>query len=87
MLTHHSLIEVAVEFLKGVPADGAPAKDIQRQAQEAGLSWATVRRAKAKLGLKAEREGGFGGAGRWIWRLPTRDHNQTSPFLRGLEDF
>jgi putative DNA primase/helicase len=87
MLTRHSLIEVAVEFLKSLPADGAPAKDVRRQAQGAGLSWATVRRAKAKLGLKAEREGGFGGAGRWIWRLPSASITRQSAAPKGLEDF
>jgi hypothetical protein len=28
MLTRHHLIDLAVEFLKGLPADGAPAKDV-----------------------------------------------------------
>ena len=86
MLTRHSLIEVAVEFLKGLPAGGAPAKDVRRQAQEAGLSWATLRRAKNKLGVTAKREGGFGSAGRWIWRLPRVSTTKPVPF-EGLEDF
>jgi putative DNA primase/helicase len=47
-------------------------KTIRSQAQAAGLSWATVRRAKDRLGIRAERrsEGGEG-EGRWVWRLPT----------------
>jgi putative DNA primase/helicase len=80
MLTRHRLTDVAIEFLKDLPVDGAPAKDVRRQAQEAGLSWATVRRAKAKLGVKAEREGGFGSAGRWIWRLPRVATTRPVPF-------
>jgi len=80
MLTRHRLTDVAMEFLKALPAEGAPAKDVRRQAQEAGLSWATVRRAKAKLGVKAEREGGFGGAGRWIWRRPRVSTTRPVPF-------
>jgi hypothetical protein len=86
MLTRHRLTDVAMEFLKRLPSDGAPAKDIRRHAREAGLSWATVRRAKVKLGVKAEREGGFGSAGRWIWRLPRVSTTKPVPF-EGLEDF
>ena len=86
MLTRHSLIEVAVEFLKGLPAGGAPAKDVRRQAQEVGLSWATLRRAKNRLGVTAKREGGFGSAGRWIWRLPRVSTRQRAA-SEDFEDF
>ena len=79
MLTRRRL-SLAMELLKGLPADGAPAKDVRSQAEEAGLSWTTVRRAKAKLGVKAEREGGFGGAGRWIWKLPPVATTRPVPF-------
>jgi putative DNA primase/helicase len=80
MLRRHRLTDVAMEFLKSLPADGAPAKDIRSQAKEAGLSWATVRRAKAKLGVTVKREGGFGGAGHWIWRLPRVATTRPAPF-------
>ncbi|BBD77408.1 AAA ATPase [Hydrogenophilus thermoluteolus] len=47
-----------------------PVKIIQKEASEAGYSWATIRRAKERLGIEAERTGGVGKAGRWEWVLP-----------------
>jgi len=46
-------------------------------AERAGLSWGTVKRAKTALGIRADRYG-FGRAGQWLWSLPTaiRDHNE-----------
>ena len=35
-------------------------KEIEKEAKEAGLSWATMRRAKDELKLKSERDG-YGG--------------------------
>jgi hypothetical protein len=53
---------------------GGPAavKGIRAQANEAGLSWRTVERAKAALGVRAAREGepGKRGGGAWVWALP-----------------
>jgi AAA domain len=47
----------AEELLRNALATGPVAmKDIQAEAKEAGLSWATVRRAKDRLGVEAERE-------------------------------
>lgn len=43
---------------------------MRRKAQAAGLSWRTVERAKSKLGIVADRQGGFGAGGDWHWRLP-----------------
>ena len=45
-------------FLKGILADGSvPAQQVKADAAEAGLSWATVRRAKRRLKLAVKREG------------------------------
>ena len=44
-------------------------KEIKRQAEEAGIHWSTVRRAKELLRVEACREGGIASQGRWIWRL------------------
>jgi hypothetical protein len=42
-----------------------PVEDIQKEAKSAGLSWDTVKRAKAALGLKSAKEGMTGG---WVWK-------------------
>jgi len=56
----------AEELLRNALATGLVAmKDIQAEAKEAGLSWATVRRAKERLGIVAARESrGRDGGGR-----------------------
>ena len=58
-------------FLREMLADGAvPVNDVKDAAEGAGLAWATVRRAKNKLGVKAQRVSvGKGGAGQWVWSL------------------
>jgi putative DNA primase/helicase len=58
----------AEEFLKGILGNGpVPSKDIQNEAKEAGLAWATVRRTKTRLRIKAQKTGMDGG---WVWVLP-----------------
>jgi hypothetical protein len=68
----------AVEFLRAELEDGPrPAKDIKSAARDAGISEATLRRAKAEIGVDAERVGGVAGQGHWEWRLrcsPPREH-------------
>lgn len=56
----------AQEFLMQLLADGpTPTKTVQAEAKEAGISWATVRRASDALGVKKRKsEGG------WYWSLP-----------------
>src|SRR5262249_41364367 len=62
----------AGELLRNALVRGPVAmKDIQSEAKEAGLSWATVRRAKERLGIVVEREShGRDGDGRWTWAMP-----------------
>jgi hypothetical protein len=62
----------AEEFLRDALAGGAMAvMDLKADAKEAGLSWATIRRAKDRLGVVAERESyGRDGGGRWTWAMP-----------------
>jgi hypothetical protein len=66
-----SAIEAAEEFLREVLAGGpVPQKELKADAEGAGLSWTTVRRAKDRLGVIVKRESeGASGAGRWLWSL------------------
>ena len=69
--TSHSSKPEAIKFLNEVLCDGAlSAVDVQRQAKEAGITLATLRRAREALGITPQRRGGFAGKGEWIWELP-----------------
>ena len=65
----------AVEFLKETLADGPrPAKEIQTEARQCGISERTLNRAKAALGVQSKKQGGtFGGRRDWLWELPAED--------------
>jgi RecA-family ATPase len=59
-------LEEAKQFLSGIiGCDGTLVSEIQSEAKDAGLSWATMRRAKDDLKLKSERDG-YGGP--WLWK-------------------
>ncbi|MBS0308492.1 MAG: AAA family ATPase [Proteobacteria bacterium] len=63
----------AKRFLADLLADGAmPTKAIKADADGAGYSWATIRRAQKALGIESVKEGGeYGGRGAiWKWALP-----------------
>lgn len=63
-------LEDAKRFLVGLLEDGPqPTKNIRADADGAGYSWATIRRAQKALGVDAVREG-FGKGGTWVWKLP-----------------
>lgn len=60
----------AVEFLRAeLEAGSRQARDVKAAARDAGISDATLRRAKAQLGIDATRVGGVAGQGHWEWRL------------------
>ncbi|HXF73001.1 MAG TPA: AAA family ATPase [Actinomycetota bacterium] len=60
----------AAGFLRELLAEGpVPAEEVKREAAAAGIAWATVRRAKAELGVASKKQR-FGGA--WVWSLPSR---------------
>jgi putative DNA primase/helicase len=48
-----------------VGTTGMKVKEIEKEAKDAGLSWATVRRAKDELKYKSER---YGYGGPWVWK-------------------
>ena len=59
--------DAAADFLMQVLGnDVVPTKSIEAEAKEAGISWATLRRASDALGVKKRR----GDGGKWYWNLP-----------------
>ena len=61
----------AADWLRDLLAPGPrPARDVERDARDAGYSIATVRRAKAAIGV-VSRKPAFGGP--WEWTLPAED--------------
>jgi putative DNA primase/helicase len=77
----------AMEFLAELLAAGpVPQKDVQRQADAAGFSWTTIKRAKRELGVKALREGveGERGHGRWLWSMPENGDDGIKGISEGL---
>jgi len=69
--------ETAETFLRERLAGGpALQREVKADSEGAGLAWATVRRAQAKLGIQptrvAESGDGLGGRGRWYWSLPAQ---------------
>jgi hypothetical protein len=59
-----SALDEAVGFLTELLADGPlPAKAAAKEAEGAGITGATLRRAKQRLGIKSEKQG----AGSWVW--------------------
>jgi putative DNA primase/helicase len=60
----------AKRFLADLLADGPlPTKTIKADADGAGYSWATIRRAQKALGIEPVKEGMKAG---WVWRMPAK---------------
>ena len=66
--------DVLASILAGGPVG---AKEAQAEARQAGISEATLRRAKSALGVTARRTGGLGSAGRWEWSMPPKVLTET----------
>jgi putative DNA primase/helicase len=65
-----SEIEDAKAFLENLLADGpVSSKPIRADAEGAGYSWATIRRAQKALGIVPAKEGM---KGPWLWKLPPK---------------
>lgn len=62
-----SAVDAAADFLSQVLADGlTPSNTVKTEAGNAGVSWASVRRAADSLGVKKSK----GNGGAWYWKLP-----------------
>jgi hypothetical protein len=60
--------DTATDWLRELLADGSlPTTEIKSQANEAGFAWATLRRAKERLGIRPRKSGFESG---WTWELP-----------------
>jgi putative DNA primase/helicase len=81
----HSEKQEAIEWLKELLADGpVAAKKVRSGAEEAGLSWATVRRAKDALGVKPQKSTFNGG---WDWRLDHAHREDVQPIPSQMSAF
>jgi len=79
-----SAIEDASEFLVSCLENGpVPKHEIEKQAKEAGIAWATVRRAKDRLKVKSRKS--LGGFGPWRWELPQGAYIQKDEHLEHVE--
>ena len=76
-----SAIKSAEDFLREVLSEGPqPAKEIQKEAREAGIAIITLNRAKQTLGVKAIKEGRPGEKGqRWLWAMPEESEDNHEP--------
>jgi putative DNA primase/helicase len=70
-----SAVDEAMEFLSRLLEEGpVSARQVRRDAKDAGHHWATIRRAQKALGIEAAKAGMQGG---WEWRLPPKVLNKT----------
>ena len=79
-----SEFEEACDFLRDTLRHGTvPTKQIKADADGAGLSWATVRRAQKAIGVVAVKEGGRLGNEKqqWVWRLAAEGAQQMQKML------
>ena len=72
-------------FLKALLAEGpVPSKQVDEEAQEAGIARATLRRAKASLGIKSDKDGMKGG---WFCALPNALNSTEDAHLKDVSTF
>lgn len=89
--SQRSAVDEAADFLRELLADGpVPAKEAKAEARDAGISHASLRRAKDCLGVTAIRqslEGKERGSGGWVWSLPKDDaQGEQDEHLEHLEE-
>ena len=79
-----ALVE-AEDFLEALLADGpVPSKQVEEEAEEAGIAKATLRRAKANLGIKPYKDGMRGG---WFCALPNALNPTEDAHLKDVSTF
>ncbi len=78
----------AQDFLREVLADGErPEKEIRKEAHEAGISDATLNRAKKALKIKPVKRGQPGTQGQgWFWNLPKAFQNNPEEYHEKKDD-
>jgi hypothetical protein len=77
--------EEAECFLRELLADGpVPAKQVKADADSVGLAWATVRRARRRLGIQPYKAGMNGG---WLWPLPKMLNGDEDAHLHKVSSF
>jgi hypothetical protein len=76
--------QAAAEWLREYLADGLPRETtiIETEANEAGYSWRTIKRAKDLVGVKVSK---IGYQGKWTWQLSSKENqapstNELAPF-------
>lgn len=75
----------AADFLRDLLADGPkPAKEVYRDADNAGFSRDQMKRAKSRAGVETVKEGGYFSDEKqcWVWRLTTEGSTKT---LKGAD--
>ena len=68
-----SAVAEAAEWLREVLRDeDIGQKELKKQAERCGISWATVRRAKEKIGARSTKSG-FGKGANWVWTIDAQE--------------
>jgi putative DNA primase/helicase len=65
----------ACNWLRDVLSDGPqPASELRERANDDGIAWRTIERAKKAIGALSQREG-YSSNGRWVWLMPIDRHS------------
>jgi hypothetical protein len=69
--TDRNAVTEAAQVLRAILVAGPlPADEVKKQARQAGVADATLRRAKSLLRVQSSRVGGLGAEGAWRWSMP-----------------
>ena len=80
----HGALKDGKDFLRDLLVENSlPVKEVEEEAREAGISWATVRRAKEALGVVSLKTGT---PPRWEWVLPNNEKHEYAKCRQGAQD-